>query len=218
MCDERHHSPKLRFSQHSSCLLFACVCVFLSAGIAESLNGQTQTQAATKKHRTIIRDAGHRKTVTVKSWTELRTHRVVMQQRDYSCGAASLATLLKYHIRDDISETDLLLEVVNMLTDDEMRERIENGLSLTDLRRLAVRRKYLARPFRPGNRRSRGKRECHEADQENRTPRMRSRVHAKPPPIIPRYIITESTTNGLDDMEGRHSSTLLSLSIPVTTA
>jgi hypothetical protein len=80
----------------------------------------------------------------VTSWTSLRKENVVMQQRDYSCGAASLATLIRYHWGDSVSETQLLREALQMLTAEEMQDRIKNGLSLTDLRRLAVRVGYQA--------------------------------------------------------------------------
>ena len=80
----------------------------------------------------------------VKSWTALRQENVVIQQRDYSCGAAALATILQYHWEDNITETELLIEVFKLLTVEELKERIENGLSLTDLRRLSVRMGYLA--------------------------------------------------------------------------
>ena len=74
----------------------------------------------------------------VTSWVTLRRKNVVMQQRDYSCGAASLATLLRYHWGDPVTETQCLITITKMLTLEEMKERIKNGLSLTDLRRLAV--------------------------------------------------------------------------------
>ena len=94
--------------------------------------------------RAPIRDRDHTFRRHVKSWVDLRNQNVVMQQRDYSCGAAALATLIRYHWGDDVTETQLLLEVVRMLTVEEMTERIENGLALTDLRRLAVRIGYLS--------------------------------------------------------------------------
>jgi hypothetical protein len=91
-----------------------------------------------------IRNQEHRFRRHVKSWLEIRRENVVMQKRDFSCGAAALATLLRYHWGDDATEIGLLREVVRMLTVEEMKERIENGLSLTDLRRLAVRIGYQA--------------------------------------------------------------------------
>jgi predicted double-glycine peptidase len=92
--------------------------------------------------RTPIRDEQHEFRRYAHSWLEIRNHNVVMQQRDYSCGAAALATLIRYHWGDDVTEEQLLKEVVEMLTVEEMKERIKNGLSLTDLRKLAVRVGY----------------------------------------------------------------------------
>jgi predicted double-glycine peptidase len=43
-----------------------------------------------------------------------------------------------------MTELELLREVAEMLTVEELKERIENGLALTDLRRLAVRVGYLS--------------------------------------------------------------------------
>lgn len=80
----------------------------------------------------------------VESWREIQRKNVVMQERDYSCGTAALATVLKYHWGDSITETQLLRTTARMLTLEELRERIENGLSLTDLRRVAVKTGYLA--------------------------------------------------------------------------
>jgi hypothetical protein len=93
---------------------------------------------------TQIRDKERTFRLYLKSWSELKKEHVVMQQRDYSCGAASLATLIKYHWGDNVTETQLLIEVVKMLTREELQERVRNGLSMTDLRRLAVRVGYQA--------------------------------------------------------------------------
>lgn len=46
--------------------------------------------------------------VPVKSWKALRDHRVVKQDLDYSCGAASLATLLNEQYGQNLSEEQLL--------------------------------------------------------------------------------------------------------------
>lgn len=42
------------------------------------------------------------------SWVEQRDQGVVKQQRDYSCGAAAVATLLTYHWGREVSESDVL--------------------------------------------------------------------------------------------------------------
>jgi hypothetical protein len=78
------------------------------------------------------------------SWVELKRENVVMQQRDYSCGAAALATLIQYHLQGDATELGLLLEMTRMLDAEQLEDRIRNGLSMTDLRLLSVRIGYLA--------------------------------------------------------------------------
>jgi len=46
--------------------------------------------------------------IKVKSWKTLRDERVVKQDLDYSCGAASLATVLNEHYGQAVTEQDLL--------------------------------------------------------------------------------------------------------------
>jgi len=46
--------------------------------------------------------------IKVKSWKALRDERVVKQDMDYSCGAASLATLLNEYYGQSLTEQDLL--------------------------------------------------------------------------------------------------------------
>ncbi len=79
-----------------------------------------------------------------KSWTEIKTQNIVTQQRDFSCGAAALATMLTYHLGSSTSEYRLLQELDAMLSKEEILDRMEKGLTLTDLRRLAVRLDYPA--------------------------------------------------------------------------
>lgn len=51
---------------------------------------------------------------TIRSWQSLRDDRVVKQQLDYSCGAASVATILREFYGLDVGEADVL----SRLTDD----------------------------------------------------------------------------------------------------
>ena len=75
----------------------------------------------------------------VKSWLELRRENIVVQKRDYSCGAAALATLVRYYWGDQVTEEMVLRDLDKMLTREEALDRVKNGLTLTDLRRVAVR-------------------------------------------------------------------------------
>ena len=50
----------------------------------------------------------------------------IKERRDFSCGAAALATLMRHHWGDDqISEARLLDETVRMLKLHELKDRIE---------------------------------------------------------------------------------------------
>jgi len=91
-----------------------------------------------------VRDPDHTFQRRVWSWKELREKNIVMQQRDFSCGAAALATVVKYYWGDDVTETDFLRALDALLTREEALERIENGMALTDLRRAAVHAGYSA--------------------------------------------------------------------------
>jgi predicted double-glycine peptidase len=93
--------------------------------------------------RAPVRDDRHIASRYVCSWEELKRRNVVMQKRDYSCGAAALATLLRYQWDDRTVTEDSLLKLVDtLLTQEEIKDRIQNGLSLTDLERVALKAGY----------------------------------------------------------------------------
>ena len=95
--------------------------------------------------RAPIRDPQHIIQKRVCSYQELQRRNVVMQARDFSCGAASMATLVKYFWGDPVTEETFLLAVDKVLTNPEDRlDRIKNGLTMTDLRRAAVSEGYLS--------------------------------------------------------------------------
>ncbi|MDA7979068.1 MAG: C39 family peptidase [Pirellulales bacterium] len=113
--------------------------VFVIGGSTES-----QAQQQQKEGRAPVRDPARVFRRYPRSWTEIKQQNVVMQQRDFSCGAAALATMLTYHIGDKTSEYQLLVGLDELLTQEELLDRIKKGLTLTDLRRLAVKFDYPA--------------------------------------------------------------------------
>ena len=70
---------------------------------------------------------------TIRTWKQLREQNVVMQTRDYSCGAAALATIAKYYFGDTITETQIIERILGGLKPEEVNDREKNGLSLDDL-------------------------------------------------------------------------------------
>ncbi|MEY2613921.1 MAG: hypothetical protein RL069_2733 [Planctomycetota bacterium] len=80
--------------------------------------------------------------IFVRNAKEIRTAGTVLQQRDFSCGAAALATVLNKFWGDKADETSLLIAIATTLTRAELEERIKNGLTLTDLKRVCDRFGY----------------------------------------------------------------------------
>jgi predicted double-glycine peptidase len=95
--------------------------------------------------RAPVRDPEHIFQRRAWSWQELRTRNIVMQRRDYSCGAAALATMARYYLGDkDVGEDYFLDALDQLLTHKEVEDRIKNGLALSDLRRVADKTGYEA--------------------------------------------------------------------------
>lgn len=71
------------------------------------------------------------------NWHALQQARVVMQQYDYSCGAAALATLIRYYFDEKVTEKSVL-EVAQSLFDEAQFETIaREGLSLLEMKTIA---------------------------------------------------------------------------------
>ncbi|MEM8497824.1 MAG: C39 family peptidase [Pseudomonadota bacterium] len=62
--------------------------------------------------------SGRVNSVRIRTWKEMRNNGVVIQQTDYSCGAASLATVLTYYYGLKVGEQDIL-------------EQMDNGASIS---------------------------------------------------------------------------------------
>lgn len=73
----------------------------------------------------------------VKSWLELKNQNMVKQEYDYSCGSATLATILKYYYNLEIDEKTILdgvLESKGLSKEDKNEfENSEMNLSFYDL-------------------------------------------------------------------------------------
>jgi uncharacterized protein len=80
----------------------------------------------------------------VRSLLEMRQDRVVVQQWDLSCGAAVLATVLNYQLKDPVSEKEIALGLIRRkeYVSDPMLVRRREGFSLLDLKRYVEQRGY----------------------------------------------------------------------------
>jgi hypothetical protein len=122
----------------SKLLLLAMAIASFSAAEAFSAGGSEPTAGAP------IRNPEHQFARKVRSWQNIKQQNIVMQRRDYSCGAAALATIAKYYWGDNLSEDYFLDLLDKILTPEEATDRIENGLAMADLRKAAVKAGYQA--------------------------------------------------------------------------
>lgn len=80
----------------------------------------------------------------VRSLLEIRRQHVVLQEWDLSCGAAALATVLRYQHGDDVTEREVALGLIQReeyVADPDL-VRLRQGFSLLDLKRYVERRGY----------------------------------------------------------------------------
>jgi uncharacterized protein len=81
----------------------------------------------------------------VRSLLEARHQNVVIQEWDSSCGAAALATLLRFQLGDPVNERTVALGILR--NSDPGRVRGRGGFSLLDLKRYAESRGFVAEGF-----------------------------------------------------------------------
>ncbi len=84
----------------------------------------------------------------VKTFKEIRNRYIVRQSLDYSCGPASLATLLSYYFQDKVTEAQIIKSLI--LTTDLEKIKKKKGFSLLDLKNFAEMRGYEVIGYRMG--------------------------------------------------------------------
>jgi len=91
-------------------------------------------------------DVGANINKPVKNLKEIKSKYVVKQSMDYSCGPASLATLLSYYFADTITEQEIIKYL--LLTTDLEKVEERKGFSLLDLKNFAQMRGYTVTGYR----------------------------------------------------------------------
>lgn len=82
--------------------------LWLAALAAGALHANEPADLADERDHALVVTHSATVTVPVKSWKRLRDEDIIKQDLDYSCGAASLATLLNAYYRQDVTEEALL--------------------------------------------------------------------------------------------------------------
>jgi predicted double-glycine peptidase len=78
---------------------------------------------------------GHLYKASVESMQEARFRHIVRQHTDFSCGAAALATLLRYGYHLQVDEATVLAGLMGVADPEEVRK---NGFSLLDIKRYVL--------------------------------------------------------------------------------
>ncbi|WP_257842581.1 C39 family peptidase [Helicobacter sp. 13S00477-4] len=72
-----------------------------------------------------------------KSWIEFKNDNLVRQEYDYTCGSASLATILKYYYSVEVTESDIIKGILKSKgydsTQNEVLKEGDNIISFLDL-------------------------------------------------------------------------------------
>ncbi len=92
--------------------------------------------------------AGLRADRPARTVKDLRDQHLIRQRFDFSCGAAALATILRYGFGEPVTEADILRQLFDLLASDELPAVRRTGFSLLHLQRVAEARGYRAQGFR----------------------------------------------------------------------
>lgn len=84
---------------------------------------------------------------SIKTMVDFRDENLVRQQQDFSCGAAALATILRYGLGDPVTEQQIVADLFDGLAGAETAQRQKEGFSLYDLQQVAQSRGYRAEGF-----------------------------------------------------------------------
>ena len=91
---------------------------------------------------------GLRVDAPARSMKALRDQGLVKQGVDFSCGAAALATILRYGFGENVTEREILVQLFDLLSEEEKPTVRNTGFSLLHLQRVAQARGYHAEGFR----------------------------------------------------------------------
>src|SRR5215216_3031977 len=104
----------------------------------------TSTSGAIAATMELTAGVGSRMLLNVWSLRELKIRSVILQQYDYSCGSAAMATLLTYHYDHPINEEVAFRAMFDNGDQDKIQRE---GFSLLDMKRFLDAQGYLADGF-----------------------------------------------------------------------
>lgn len=115
-------------------LLLAFILLLQACSLYSVDSDDVLPQGENKYSTTVSLTNGARLTLpAVETFKVISQKNIFMQQEDYSCGAASLATLMHYYFNEDTNESRMLAKVKNSFSEEEYQRIESNGLSFLEL-------------------------------------------------------------------------------------
>lgn len=134
----------MRFMQRHRKFLAAGLCPLVAAG-AMALSAPRAAQAADIGFSGVLPGGGGLYRKSVISLKEAKYAGLIRQHTDFSCGAAALATILKYAYGQPVDESDVLRGLFTVADEQIVRHR---GFSLLDIKRYVASLGYRGRGYR----------------------------------------------------------------------
>ncbi|MEJ2574764.1 MAG: C39 family peptidase [Anaerolineales bacterium] len=134
----------------------AIMCLLFAAGDASAEKFSEEANLTTKDYATVDVDMGppggaplHILT-RVDSMMGLRHAHVQLQERDYSCGAASMTSIFKFYLGENVTEMEVIHDLLELA---KQRGTLANiikrrGFTLLDLKRYAESKGYKTSAFK----------------------------------------------------------------------
>jgi hypothetical protein len=119
----------------------------LLISLAVGLLAACETMPPQPGNEFLLAHNGFRMRRSVVTFRDQRFRSVVRQRHDFSCGAAALATLLRYYYDDPVDELEIIVE---MLQGGDAERIRREGFSLLDMKYYAEKRGYATRGFKIG--------------------------------------------------------------------
>lgn len=77
-----------------------------------------------------------------KTWVDFRDQAVVKQKKDYSCGAAALATIFTFYFGDKVGEQELIHHGLSIFSKEKKAEIEKDGFTMLNLKTIGDKREY----------------------------------------------------------------------------
>lgn len=143
----------VNFAKCLGALMMVCLLFGARSGMASEFHAAANSTS--KDFATVDVDIGpvgvpFHITRKVESMMGLRHAHVQLQERDYSCGAASMTSVFKYYLEEPVTEVEVIQSLLDIAKEKGTLEKIiqRRGFTLLDLKRYAESKGFKTSAFK----------------------------------------------------------------------